>query len=69
MITLLILINPAQASTAHSLYSDSEQLLQPGSEEPAHPAAGKLLWLLKLLMLPDRLNLDITLMKEINLWK
>ena len=60
MIILLILIYPAQAGTAHSLYSDSEQLLQPGSEEPAHPAAGKLLRLLKLLMLPDRLNLDIT---------
>ena len=44
--------NPAQTGTAHSLYSNSEQLLQPSSEEPAHPAAGKLLL--------DRLNLDIT---------
>ena len=54
------MIIPAQAGTAHSLYSDSEQLLQPGSEEPAHPAAVELLLLLKLLMLPDRLILDIT---------
>ena len=52
--------NPAQAGTAHSIYSDSEQLLQPGSEEPAHPAAVKLL----LLMLPDRLILDITLLQN-----
>ena len=55
----ILMYNPAQAGTAHSIYSDSEQLLQPGSEEPAHPAAVKLL-LLKLLMMPDRLILDIT---------
>ena len=55
--------NPAQAGTAHSLYSGSEQLLQPASEEPAHPAPGKLL-LLKLLL--DRLNLDIIQNKKEN---
>ena len=51
--------NPAVAGKAHSLYSDGEQLHQWVLMSLLTPAAGMLL-LLKLLRLPDWLNLDTT---------